>query len=76
MSPKARARSSPASATASKIYGINYSYRAVYNLRALYKGRFYDVELAEEPKGRSHAPEVLREIIAKTLKTAGKTGSD
>ena len=35
---------------------------------ALYKGRFYDVELVEEPKGKSHAPEVLREITAKTLK--------
>ena len=43
-------------------------------IRALYKGRFYDVELVEEPKGRSHAPEVLREIIAKTLKIGGKTG--
>ena len=41
---------------------------------ALYKGRFCNVELVEEPKGRSHAPEVLREIIAKTLKIGGKTG--
>ncbi len=40
---------------------------------ALYKGRYYDVELVEEPRGRDHAPAVLREIIDKTLKTAGKT---
>ena len=45
-------------------------------IRALYKGRFYDVELVEEPKGRGHAPLVLKEIIAKTLKAEGKTGSD
>ena len=42
---------------------------------ALYKGRYYPVELVEDLKGRDHAPEVLREIIAKTLKTAGKTAS-
>ena len=45
-------------------------------IRALYKGRFYDVELVEEPRGRTHAPLVLKEIIAKTLKVEGKTGSD
>ena len=45
-------------------------------IRALYKGRFYDVELVEEPRGRSHAPAVLREIIGRTLKANGKAGSD
>ena len=45
-------------------------------IRALYKGRFYDVELVEEPRGRTHAPLVLKEIIAKTLKVEGKTGCD
>ena len=42
---------------------------------ALYKGRYYSVELVEDPKGRDHAPAVLREIIDKTLKTAGKHAS-
>ena len=45
-------------------------------IRALYKGRFYGIELVEEPKGRGHAPLVLKETIAKTLKADGKAGSD
>ena len=42
-------------------------------LRALYKGRYYPVYLAEAPP-RTTAGKVLREIIARTLKKNGRMG--